>query len=290
VNVAAEQELLSQLSRRGFALMPRHSLRRGLDLAADEAAHDDLLIGTIEADARLEYTFMIGANLPAFSNMPLASTVRQAVGWLGRRKIASLLWLAAISEFCLSWRPVNTETRQDFLRHSLLTGLIARQLQTETHTDSPFDPLLAGMAHNLGDLLLAGAAPRLARFGDDDIEPATADRQQSAPGADRLGALLLELWKAPAAVASCARHGREPEKAEPEYRPLLALVGLSRCLASLLDSHPPPEPVRLEALSEWRDLFAGAPWNGVANPAESTLRRLPESLVAANHVVAALGG
>jgi HD-like signal output (HDOD) protein len=283
VNLSAEQELLQNLSQPGFTLVPRQAWRRALELAADEAAHDDLLIDQIAADARLEFAFLLGASLPAFGDVQLAGTVRQAVGRLGRRKIGSLLWLTALADLFLADRSLDRETGEDFLRHALLTGLIGRQLQAAGRIETTDDLLIAGVAHNIGGLLVALATPRLTVVGGEEIAPLL-------PDADHLGGLLLKIWNAPPAAIACARHWRNPEEAGSEYRPLLALVRLAERLANILESDNPLAPLHVETLPEWQELAAHVPPKAVAGLANATLHQLPEVILAANHLVAALGG
>lgn len=292
MNNAADRELLRGFCRAGLVLTPRQGVERSLALAADETVHDDLLIGWIESDARLEFSFLVGANLPAFGDVQLIQTVRQAVGRLGRRRISSLLWLVAISEFCLTWPPVPRQTRSEILRHSVLTGLVARQIQAAIAVELPHDPLVAGLAHNVGELLLAAAPIRLTLVGQDEIEapPITAEQSPAAEAdACRLGALLLEIWNAPVEALACARFFRESQQIEEQLRPLLALVRIAERLARVLVSGLPPEPFAIEALPEWRELAIPGPGNDIADPGELTRRQLPELLVAADHLVAALG-
>jgi len=283
VNLSAEQELLQSLSQRGFTLTPRQAWRRALNLAADEAAHDDVLIEQISADARLEFAFLAGANLPAFGDVQLAGTVRQAVGRLGRRKLVSLLWLTALADFYLVHRSLDRAAGKDLLRHALLTGLIARDLQAAAGIDATDDPLHAGVAHNIGSLLVALATPRLTVVGGEKVDA-------PVPDAGRLGGSLLEIWNIAPAVSACARHLRDPVEAQSEYQPLLALVRLAERLARILESETPPAPLNFETLSEWQVLAAHVPPNAMAGLASVTIRQLPEALVTANHLVAALGG
>lgn len=292
MNQATDEDLLRDFCRRGFVLAPRDAVRRGLELALDDATHDDLLIGWIESDARLEFCFLVGANLPAFGDVQLIHSVRQAVGRLGRRRISSLLWLASISDFCLSWTPVDSQTRREILRHALLTGFIARHIQAATRDEFPYDSLIAGVAHNLGDLLLAAAPPKLALVGRDETDPPVVDEPSPHAEADacRLGALLLEIWNAPGEVVSCTRHFRNPRGIEEQFRSLRALVRFAERLALVLESEPPLAPLTLEALPEWRELTACAPWNEIADLGSRTRAQLPESLLAADHLVTALGG
>jgi hypothetical protein len=70
----------------------------------------------------------------------------------------------------------------------------------------------------------------------------------------------------------------------------VALVRLTDRLAGVLEAEPPIEPVTIEALPEWRELAAFPRWNKIADLGSLTWAKLPESLLAADRLVAALGG
>jgi hypothetical protein len=165
----------------------------------------------------------------------------------------------------------------------VLTGLIARQIQAAAGIDTADDPLVAGVAHNLGSLLVALATPRLTLVGGEEFAA-------PVPDAGHLGGLLLEIWNAPPAAIACARHWRDPTEAVSEYRALLALVRLAERLARFLESENPPAPLHVETLPEWQQLAALVPPNAMAGLANVIIQQLPGALVAANRLVTALGG
>lgn len=292
---SVDLDLLRACSWRGILPAPPTAIRRALDLAGDECTNSDVLTDRIDSDPRLHFGFLTGANLPMFCGNRPIKTVRQGVGELGRRKTVSLLWLVALSDFLLSAR--KREGRDRLWRHSLLTGVLAHQLVLAAGFRDLGDALTAGLAHDVGHLLLAYQTPRLGiavdeEPGNEEHDRLLEDDISLAPERDhcQLGASLLDFWSAPKELVSSALYHHNPEISPAGYRPLMIGVRLADLLAEHLDLDRPTQVLRLEAVSAWQQLAAMEPWNQVANLHDLALEQLPDSLVTAEHLGRVLGG
>lgn len=175
MDLSVDLDLLRGLCRRGISPGPHLALRQALELACDEHGNNELLTRHIESDHQLRFGFLAAANLPMFCGSHPIKTVRQGVGELGQRKIVSLFWLMALSDFLL----VRNQ-REDCIqlengggnrlwRHSLLTGVLAQQLVHAAGLDNAGDALTAGLAHDIGHRLLAHRLPQLGIARDDEL-------------------------------------------------------------------------------------------------------------------------
>jgi HD-like signal output (HDOD) protein len=268
-------------------------MRLALDLAADERSNDDLLIEQLESDPRISFGILAGANLHLMGGGRPVKTVRQAVAHLGRRRCLSLLWLVALSDFLRSWPHLHERARQRLWRHSLLTAVLAHELHSAAGVSTAGDALAAGMAHDIGHLLLSGPGARLGIVWHEEHERIVEQRPHSpAPERDhcRLGASLLAFWEAPPEMTACALYHHDPQAAGTGHLPLVAGVRLADLLAEHLDLDRPVRPLRLEASPAWQEMAAVEPWGKVPHLHLAALERLPEAVLAAEHLANLLGG
>lgn len=121
-------------------------------------------------------------------------------------------------------------------RHSVLTGLLTRNLQVRKrlHEGDRVDVYLAGLLHNIGWIVLDAtmpsgvrrAAKRRAASGGWSLE---MEREIFGITHTEAGALLLQGWKLPEAVVQAVLHHHEPEKAG-KHDWLAGLVGIAAAM------------------------------------------------------------
>jgi HD-like signal output (HDOD) protein len=218
-------------------------------------------------------------------------SVPQAVRQLGRRKCLSLLWLLALSDFLRSWPNLHEVARHKLWRHSLLTGVLAQQLLLGAGLGALGDGLAAGVAHDIGHLLLVSPGARLGVVWHEEHDQLVERTISPAPERDhcRLGASLLTFWDAPAAMTASALHHHDPSSAAAPHIPLVVAVRLADLLSEHLDLDRPVGPLRLEAMPAWQQLAEFEPWQKVPYLHYLAIERLPESLLVAEHLANLLG-
>ncbi len=285
-------ELLRSVCRGGIPPRPSPAIRLALELAADDDSSDQGLIEQLESDAHLRLAVLAAANLSLFAGDKLLKTVPQALARIGRRKCLSLLWLLALSDFFRSSRNLHEAARQKLWRHSLLTGVVAHELVQAAGLRALGDALAAGMAHDIGHLLLAGPGARLGVVWHEEHEQLVERPVSPAPEYDhcRLGASLLAWWDAPPALVASALHHHDPSAADAAQAPLVVAVRLADLLAEHLDLDRAVQPLRLESAPAWQQLTAFEPWQRVPHLHLVAIERLPEALLAAEHLAHVLGG
>jgi HD-like signal output (HDOD) protein len=289
---AADLEVLRGVCRRGIPPLPSPAFRLALALAGDEGSNNDLVVEQIETDPRLRFGILVGANVALFGRGRPVKTIRQAVAHLGRRKCLSLLWLVALSEFLQAWPDLHPSARDKLWRHSLLTGVLAHQLLHAAGLSALGDALAAGMAHDIGHLLLVSPGARLGVVWHEEHDQLVERSASPAPERDhcRLGASLLALWDAPSGLVASALHHHGPSAAEAADLPLVIGVRLADLLAEHIDLNRPARPLRLEVEPAWQQLAAFEPWNKVTDLHHLAIERLIDSLLIAEHLANLLGG
>ncbi len=266
-------------------------MRIAIELAGDSDSTDDRLIEQLESDPRLRFGILAGANVPLFCGRQPVNTVRQAIAQLGRRNCLSLLWLLTLSDFQQAWPDLHEGARQKLWRHSLLTGVLAHDLLHTAGFNRFGDGLSAGMAHDIGHLLLVSPGARLGVVWHEEHDQFVERHISPEPQLDhcRLGASLLAFWEAPAAMIASALHHHDPAAADERHRPLVVAVRLADLLAEHIDLDRPVRPLNLETTSAWQELAAMEPWHTVQHLQHLAIERLPESLLMSEHLANMFG-
>lgn len=240
----------------------------------------------IESDPRLRFALLIGANFPLFSGMQVVKTVRHAVAQIGRQRTQSILWMLALSDILQTWPDLHPRTRDLLWRHSLLTGVVAQQIVQETDFGRGGIGLTAGMAHDVGHLLVLTRTAPL--FGIVRCEVDALAREPARESADRnhcrLGAALLGAWAATPELIAAAAYHHMPTECEPQHLPIVSAVRMADLIAEHVDQEQAHRPLRLDDAPAWRELAALSPWNRTPDLHWRVLERLSGSLLLAEHL------
>lgn len=286
----ASLQLLRRTCRAGVPPLPSSELRLALELLADDSSDNAALCEQLESADRLRFAILIGANSAPFGGHHPSGTVAQAVAMLGRRKCAAWLWFFALSELISRYGELPLRARRRLWKHSILTGMIVHRLFEATRQPTGGEGFAAGMAHDLGHLLMASPAMRLNVVWHEEHE-ALAERAPSvAPERDhcRLGSALLEYWNAPAELAASALHHHEPSLAPAEHAALAAAVRMADLVAEYLDLDRPAQPLHLPTSIRWRELAQIQPWNAIPYLDQTIVELLPEAILSAEHLCSLL--
>lgn len=235
---AWHDDLLSRLCAGREPPLPAPDVALLLDAAADESLSHEELVSIISESPALRLSLLVLSNGPVWGRYAPARTIDEAVARFGRRGCAQAATWLAITEFCAKATAMPPRGRDRLWRHLMLTGWLARELAGGV-CDVPYgDPLLAGMVHDLGHVLLASPAARLGIVWHDEHEALVDRGEELDPELDhtRVGASLLDLWGAPAELVTCALHHHAPQAAIPYFQPLVATVRLADLVAEKVES------------------------------------------------------
>lgn len=172
----------------------------------------------------------------SFFNFPRRiDTVSRAVTVLGVRELYGLvIAVSAIRSF--SNLPVNLVNIDTFWRHSLYTGLIARNLGRQCRILHPERLFVAGLLHDIGSLALYARQPETMRDlllvsdGDETILHQAELAELGFTHAD-VGSALAERWHLPEALCEAIRYHHIPAYAA-DARIESAIVHLAETLAN----------------------------------------------------------
>jgi len=173
----------------------------------------------ISNDAALTLRLLRVANSPAFGQLGKIATISRAITVLGVRQVRDLtVGLTAVRTF----EGIGNElvTMETFWRHSVLCAVAAAQIAARDgcgRTDSPF---IAGLLHDIGQLVIYRRSPDLGRRAllmsvDAADDPGLYLCEREVMGFDHgaVGAALARKWGLPQSLQECIEFHHEPQRA-----------------------------------------------------------------------------
>ncbi|MCG6970514.1 MAG: HDOD domain-containing protein [Gammaproteobacteria bacterium] len=194
----------------------------------------------ISQDPGLTARLLSTANSAAFGLRTKVDSVAKAVNVVGLKRLRNLVLATAAVE-AFEGIPNQLVTMENFWQHSIYCGLIAKFLGDEVnlpHSDSLF---VAGLLHDLGQLLMCKLIPELERDammraveagGEEDLHKA----EQQLMGFDHamVGGELAVHWHLPDMLAETMRCHHDVAQAQ-HFPKETAIVNIANSLAVLAE-------------------------------------------------------
>lgn len=207
----------------------------------------------ISQDPALTAQLLQIANSAAFGRPAQVSTVSRAVTVIGTRLVRDLV-LVSSTVHAFEGIPNELISMEDFWRHSLYCGLAARYLAGQRHTAGTETLFIAGMLHDIGQLVIFHKRPQESRQallqsieGDGDFALHLAEQRIFGFDHAQVGGALLRQWNFPPLLIECTEFHHDPSRAT--HFPLeTALVHIANSLAQLaeVDSVEEDDALRTE--------------------------------------------
>ena len=200
--------------------LPRVLLRL-LDAVEDEGVSVTTLSEVIAQDPVLASRVLTAANSAAFRRGKGIIRIEDCVKVLGTRIVRTIATCLAVQH---AFEPLPRGLRADlteFWRHSLLVAETARALAVEAHLPRVDEAYLAGLLHDLGELMLLVGLPEYAGLLAVCPDEATLpDLEQKLLGTDHaaVGAWLADQWNLDSLLADAIlfHHRSETEIASAD--------------------------------------------------------------------------
>lgn len=206
--------------------MPR-ALQEALRIMQDDRHSAAGCVTAIEADSTLSARVLRLANSPFYGVSGRIANVADAVSLLGLRSVTGVLTAVSMQALqdTLALAPAELSA---YGRHALLTAVAARLLAPAAGQD-PDEAFLAGLLHDVGELMLAVFLPAahrqvLALAGEEQIDRRSAELRLLEQGHDEVGARVVRAWNFPATIAAAIAGHHQPVQPRPGQAASLCVV------------------------------------------------------------------
>ena len=222
-----------------LVMLPEVALR--ISGMADDPSSSAADIGReISKDAALTARVLRVANSPAFGQHGKIGTISRAITVLGVRQVRDLtVGLTAIRTFDgIANELVSMES---FWRHSVLCAVAAGHIAARRGVGRNDALFVAGLLHDVGQLVLFNRVPELARqalrmsadaIGDEGLH--LCERRLIGFDHAAVGVALARNWGLPRSLQECIEFHHEPDRAQ-EYPLEVATVHIADSVAILAE-------------------------------------------------------
>lgn len=222
---------------RGIVSLPEHYYRAQEII---EAPHPDLgiLARIVESDGGLTARVLRAANSSLYGLPRRIDRVSYALTRLGRQAIRDLIPATSVLRTFIGISPRLVDMAT-LWHHSIYCALVARRLARRCRVLHDERLMMAGMLHDIGQLVLyqmqpALSAEALALADDTDEGLYRAERDVFGYTHADVGGKLLEAWQLPDSLVAAARHHHEPLEAG-EHVLETCIVHLANSIANRLE-------------------------------------------------------
>lgn len=204
-------------------------LQQAINAPATDA---DDLAEIISQDPGLT-AFLLRMVNSAFYSLPMQiDTISRAVTVVGVRQLSTMAMGTSVMTLFRDI-PKNVADMEQFWRHSITCGLVARALCRITGKGDPERAFVAGLLHDLGQLVLFKALPERAGMLISEArrrEELLFEAEVELLGFDHatLGGMLLRKWNLPYVLVSAVLEHHRPKRNQKEAEP-----GLVHCAETI---------------------------------------------------------
>lgn len=180
-------------------------LLRLIQLLDDESSTIDSLSAVVSQDPALSAHILTAANSAAFCRSTPASDIKSCVSLLGIRLVRSMATCLAVKRLFDNDPGTVAADLTDFWHHSLLVAETSRALAAATGYPLPGEAYLAGLLHDVGQLVLMSAlgeqyAWLLSQTGDED-KLTELERTSLSTDHCEAGTWLADQWQLDSGLA-----------------------------------------------------------------------------------------
>ncbi|MDH4284330.1 MAG: HDOD domain-containing protein [Gallionellaceae bacterium] len=223
----------------GLVTLP-HVFVRINQLVEDPNSNIADIAKAISQDPSFTVRLLRVANSPFYGFQSSIDTVAKAVSVIGTSQIRSLALSMSIAK-SFEGLPNELVSMENFWRHSLYCGMIARALAKRARKYDPEAVFTAGLLHDIGELVIFNRMPEKAREvlllvldSIDDLPVNEAERQVMSFDHGQVGMELARQWGLPPLLVECIGYHHVIGEAKHHPREV-ALIHLSNVFALMAE-------------------------------------------------------
>lgn len=210
------------------------------ELAEDPNSSIDDIARVITQDVALTARLLRVANSPMYGFATQIDTVSRATTVLGIQQIRDLA-LASVALKTFEGIPNDLVSMESFWKHSIYCALCARALAMECLKRQREAVFVAGLLHDIGQLVMYHQLPDLSRKvleacidGPGELETQEAEREIIGFDHAEVGGELAHRWSLPTNIQECIAYHHNPGEAK-QNRVETAIVHIANSLATLAE-------------------------------------------------------
>lgn len=204
----------------------------------DENANMSTIARVIAKDPPMSMNVLKVANSAFYRLANKVSNVDHAVKMLGVKEISMICVSCGAYQALKPARDVGTFSLQEFWKHSVATGVIARTLCKELSVGDRQTIYFGGLLHDIGKVVLDRFAHDVYKIvmqitQDECIPMIEAEKNIIGESHDEVGGIIMEKWKFPFVLADIARFHHNLSASPEESLSSVALCALADELARI---------------------------------------------------------
>ncbi len=211
------------------------TVERVVKLIEENEVDVDELADAVSGDPALATRIMGVANSSYFRGASEVPSVREALMRMGIREARTIVIVVALRSTLLR-APGVGDAAHRIWRHSLLTASAAQEITLEL---PPWQAsgFLAGLLHDIGQLVILAFVSQLAAWEDDEtlLRPEAVDAIRAATH-EALGAMVLASWGFPPAFCEAVYAHHDATRASGAAAPLAQAIELADRLAHQVEA------------------------------------------------------
>ncbi|ANB02169.1 HDOD domain-containing protein [Ectothiorhodospira sp. BSL-9] len=246
---------IEELVEQGAGLVSLPAVASRLNAMVDDDESTAADIGrVISQDPALTIRLLQLANSPFYGLSSRIDTITRAVQVIGTRQIRDLVLATTVTKV-FDGIPNDLMSMEDFWRHSIYCGLVARLLSEDLKMRDGETMFIAGLLHDIGRLLIFNREPDeaheaflLGLQNAGRMPPQKAERDVLGYDHAQVGGELAAHWHLPEKLLACIRYHHEPAAAR-EHQTAVALVHIANTVAHMaeVDTRDPRDAPPIEA-------------------------------------------
>ncbi len=204
----------------------------------DENANMSTIARVIAKDPPMSMNVLKVANSAFYRLANKVSNVDHAVKMLGVKEISMICVSCGAYQALKPARDAGTFSLQEFWKHSVATGVIARTLCKELSVGDRQTIYFGGLLHDIGKVVLDRFAHDVYKIviqitHDECVPMIEAEKNIIGESHDVIGGIIMEKWKFPFVLADVARFHHTISASPDESLPSVALCALADELARI---------------------------------------------------------